>query len=290
MSERRAPMLVRSRVLAISVLLGAPTLLLVSCDRAPDASSTPTAPPPTAPPPPASTAPLPSASTLPPLGGDWLVRLPLEGFLDAVIAAPIGTTSPRPVLIGVHGSRDRPEWACGEFLGVTKGHPFLLCPHGVLHHAGPEPLYGFTNAEALKREIDAGLKALRARFGPYVVEAPMIYGGFSRGAYLGVSIVADDPARFPVAVFGEGGQSSWTDDRASRFARGGGKRVLFVCSTANCERETPPALGILKRAGVEAKMITAGHIGHIVDDRVVTLIRGSWPWLVQDRTGALGPW
>ena len=278
-------MLLRSRVLAIGVLLGTSTLLLVSCDRAPDVSSTP----PSAPLLPASSAPLPSASVLPPLGGDWLVRLPLEGFLDAVIAAPIGTTSPRPVLIGVHGLQGRPEWACGALLGVTKGHPFILCPHGVPNHA--EPVYGFTTAEALKLEIDAGLKALRARFGPHVAEGPMIYGGFSRGAYLGVSIVADDPARFPVAIFGEGGQTLWTmDDRASRFARGGGKRILFVCSTANCERETPPALESLKRAGVEAKMISAGHIGHIVDDRVVTLIRGSWPWLVQDRTGALGPW
>ncbi|MDI1432777.1 hypothetical protein [Polyangium sorediatum] len=276
-------MLILSRVLAVGVLLGASTLFLVSCDRAPDVSSTPPATP-TA----ASTAPLPSASALPPLGGDGLVRLPLEGFLDAVIAAPIGATSPRPILIGVHGLRDRPESACGAFLGVTKGHPFLLCPHGVPEHGNP--VYGFTTAEALKLEIDAGLKALRARFGPQVAEGPMIYAGVSIGAIHGVSIVADDPARFPVALFDEGGGSYWTDDRASRFARGGGKRVLFVCSTANCERETQSALENLKRAGVEAKMISAGHIGPIVDDRVVTLIRGSWPWLVQDRTGALGPW
>ncbi|MDI1484187.1 hypothetical protein [Polyangium sp. y55x31] len=278
----------RPRVLAIGAMLSAPTLLCASCDRAPNASSTPTAASAAPAAPPASSTPDVSAPALPPLGGDWLVRLRLEKFFDAVVAAPIGTTSPRPVLIGVHGSRDRPEWACGEFLGVTKGYPFILCPHGVPNHA--EPLYGFTTAEDLKLEIDAGLKALRERFGPYVAEGPMIYGGFSRGAFLGVPIVADDPARFPVVVLGEGGQSSWTDDRASRFARGGGKRVLFVCSTPDCEMATPPALAILKRAGVEAKMITAGHIGHIVDDRVVTLIRGSWPWLVRDRTGPLGPW
>lgn len=53
---------------------------------------------------------------------------------------------------------------------------------------------------------------------------------------------------------------------------------------------TPPALAILKRAGIEAKMITAGHIGHIVDDR------GGHPdprllaVVVRDRTEPLGPW
>jgi hypothetical protein len=231
-----------------------------------------------------------SSSRLPPLESDWLVRLPLEGFGKAVVAAPTGSTSPRPILVGVHALRDRPEWACGEWLGVTQGHPFILCPHGVPVNAGPNEGLAFVSVDDLRREIDAGIAALRARFGPYVADGPMIYGGFSRGAFYGVPIVADAPVRFPVVVLGEGGQSSWTDARASQFARGGGKRVLFVCSTAECEAQTPPALAILKRAGVEAKMISAGHIGHLVDDRVVTLIRSEWPWVVSDRAGALGPW
>ncbi|MRG98521.1 hypothetical protein [Polyangium spumosum] len=282
-------MLVRSRVVAIVTALGVTAPLLVSCARS---AEDPPSPAPTLPPPASSEpAPFASASALPPLGGDWLVRLPLPGFEDAVVAVPTGATSPRPILVGVHGSRDRAEWACGEFLGVTKGHPFILCPQGIAVRRGPEPVFGFASAGDLKREIDAGLEALRARFGRHVAEGPMIYGGFSRGAFFGVPILADEPSRFPVAVLGEGGQSSWTDERAARFARGGGKRVLFVCSTAACEAATPPALAKLKRAGVEAKMISAGHIGHIVDDRVVTLIRGSWSsWLVRDRTGALGPW
>lgn len=231
-----------------------------------------------------------SGTTLPPLDSNWLVRLPLEGFGNAVVAAPTGASSPRPILIGVHGIRDRPEWACGEFLGVTRGHPFILCPHGVPIDAGPNDTVGFRTVDELKREIDAGIKAIRARFGRYVAEGPMIYGGFSRGAFFGVPIVADDAKSFPIVVLGEGGQSPWTAERASRFERGGGKRVLFVCSTSECEMQTPPAVAILKQAGVEAKMISAGHIGHIVDDRVVRLIRGEWHWVVSDRTGELGPW
>lgn len=227
---------------------------------------------------------------LPPLDSNWLVRLPLEGFGQAVVAVPTGATSPRPILIGVHGIRDRPEWACGEFLGVTKGHPFIICPHGVPIDAGPNDTLGFWKIEELKREIDAGISAVRARFGRYVADGPMIYGGFSRGAFFGATIVADDPARFPVVVLGEGGQTPWTNERAQRFARGGGKRVLFVCSTIECEAQTPPAVAILKHAGAEAKMITAGHLGHIVDDRVVQLIRGEWSWVVGDRMGNFGPW
>ncbi len=29
------------------------------------------------------------------------------------------------------------------------------------------------------------------------------------------------------------------------------------------------------------KMISAGNLGHIVDDRVVRLIRGEWPWAIE---------
>ncbi|MDC3985901.1 hypothetical protein [Polyangium jinanense] len=77
---------------------------------------------------------------------------------------------------------------------------------------------------------------------------------------------------------------------SSLSSRGGGKRVLFVCSTWACDTAAATAMAMLKREGVETKMISPGHIGHLVDDRVITLIRENWPWVVRDRSGALGPW
>ena len=144
----------------------------------------------------------------------------------------------------------------------------------------------FADAPRTLREIEAGLRALRTRFGRYVAEGPMIYAGFSQGAFLGRTIVADDPARFPVVVLAEGGQTRWTAELAARFSRGGGRRALFVCSTAACEAATPPALDTLRRAGVETKMISAGHIGHGVNDRVVSTIRAEWPWVTAGLGGA----
>lgn len=230
-------------------------------------------------PPPAPAAPA-DAPELLPLGGEWLVRLPLEGFGAAAVSVPLGATSPRAVVVGVHGRNDRPEWACGEWRGVTDGKPFILCPHGIPKDAEPGRGLAFANADRTRREIDAGLVALRARFGRYVADGPMIYAGFSLGAIVGVTIVADDPARFPIAVLGEGGQDKWTPDRVARFARGGGLRVLFLCGTGGCEAETPRALGALVRAGVQAKLVSAGHIGHLVDDRVVATARAAWPWVI----------
>jgi hypothetical protein len=228
-------------------------------------------------------SPLPTPSdagrALPPLGGEWLVRLPLQGFGDAVVSVPLGATSPRSVVVGVHGRNDRPEWACGEWRGVTDAHPFILCPHGVPIDAPAGQGLALADAEQTGREIDAGLAALEARFGAYVQGEPLIYAGFSLGAIRGVPIAAGNPGRFPVLILGEGGQEQWTSERVAAFAKGGGRRVLFVCSTGSCETAAASPLGALARAGVQVKLLSAGHIGHLVDDRVVAKVHGAWPWV-----------
>lgn len=118
---------------------------------APDPLAAPSlsAAPSPAPPAPIDTPPL------PPLGGEWLVRLPLEGFGDAVVSVPLGATSPRAVVVGVHGRNDRPEWACGEWRGVTDARGFILCPHGVPVIAPPDRGLAFADAERTRREIAA---------------------------------------------------------------------------------------------------------------------------------------
>lgn len=260
------------RVLALVALIGCRN---GSPSRTTDMGATGTVTSSASPPAPAAST---VAAELPPLGGEWLVHLPLEGFGDAAVSVPLGATLPRGVVVGVHGRNDRPEWACGEWRGITDARPFILCPHGVPADAPAGRGLAFAGAERTRREIDAGLAALKTRFGPYVADGPMIYAGFSLGAILGVVIVADDPTRFPIAVLGEGGQEEWTPGRLASFAKGG-QRVLFVCSTGGCEAATAHPVAALARAGVQVKLVSAGHIGHLVDDRVVATARTAWPWV-----------
>jgi hypothetical protein len=230
-------------------------------------------------PPAAAVDPAPPAA--PPLTGEWLARLPVPGSEDAFVSVPLGATSPRPVMIGVHGMRDQPDWACGEWRGVTGGYPFILCPHGQSIPGAASAGLTFTDAATAAKEIEDGIVVLRARFGAYVAEGPYVYAGFSRGAFVGVPILVAHPARFPRAALGEGGQSAWTDDAAKRYAEGGGKRVLFVCTTRACEAEARSAVARLERAGVAARMVSAGDLGHRFDGQVVEAIRPAWPWLVE---------
>lgn len=230
-----------------------------------------------------------SVPPLPPLVGEWLMRLAVPTFNESFVSVPFGATSPRPVMIGVHGMRDQPDWACGEWRGVTGGHPFILCPHGQSIAGNASAGLTFTTAALASAEIDEGLIALRARFGVHVAEGPYVYAGFSRGAFVGVPIIVAHPERYPRAVLGEGGQSAWTEDAARRYAEGGGKRVLFVCTTRLCEGETRPAMARLERVGVAARMVSAGDIGHLFDGRVVEAIRPAWPWVVEGDPRFAGP-
>jgi hypothetical protein len=242
-----------------------------------------------------SAMPAPSSATAPapglsPLGGaEWLERLPVAGFADARVSVPLGATEARPVMIGAHGKGDRPEWACGEWRGVTHAHPFIVCPHGSPRDAGPGAGLSFADAETTLREIRGGIAAVRARFGVHVADGPVVYAGFSLGAIVGARMALAEPALFPFLVLAEGGHAVWTAESVARFAAGGGRGVLFVCSTAACEVAATPLLARFRSAGVEAQLVSAGRIGHVVDDRVVEAIRPGFRWLVRD-VPEYAPW
>lgn len=239
----------------------------------------------------ASAAPAaPSATSLPPLGdAAWHERLALPGFGPASVSVPLGATEPRPVMVALHARNDRPEWACGEWRGITNAYPFILCPYGGPIGSPENAGLVFADTPTTLREIEAGMRALEARFGRYVAPGPTVCAGFSLGAKVGVRLAARAPELFPLLLLGEGGQEQWTPDAIARFAAGGGRRVLFACSTGACEITSTLLLPKLVRAGIDARMMSAGHLGHLVDDRVVSAIRPEFPWLTRGDPRYPGP-
>ncbi|HEU4404742.1 MAG TPA: hypothetical protein VFS43_05565 [Polyangiaceae bacterium] len=213
----------------------------------------------------------------------WLITLPAEGFEDVFTSVPLGATEPRPVVVALHGIQDRAEWACSEWRGAAGPHPFVLCPRGVPSPGVPRSagVYAHYGAAQTVREIGAGLRALKARFGAHVAEGPLTLAGFSLGANVGSRIAIAEPATFPRLVLAEGGHGAWTRPAALAFAKGGGRRVLFACSQAACREAIKGPAAALRAAGVEAELAYAGNIGHLVDERVVSSIRARWPFVIE---------
>ena len=230
-------------------------------------------------------------------------QLPVAGFGDAVLSVPAGITGPAPVLVAVLGIGDTPESQCATWRDLVGTRAFVLCPRGLPHFVreeadaqAPEDPSQVAETEAspdsgkltqvgfypsdvatLQREVDAGLASLRAKLGTYVADAPPVYVGFSRGAFLGASLVAR--AHYPRAIFIEGGQSAWTDASAAQLAKNGGKRVLFACGRPSCMTESEAASALLAKHGIETRIVYGEGEGHNYKKQVKDQLRASFAWV-----------
>ncbi len=213
--------------------------------------------------------------------GEPLVRLEVQGFGPAVVALPRQAVTPSPVVVALHGHAVRPEHACENWSRASNGSAFVLCPHGLPSNAPPDAPVTFGSPAATRREIDADMQALRARFGSLVSDGPMVLAGYSMGARLAVALAHADPGTFPIAVLGEGGYDLLTDRTAADFASHH-VRVLLLCSTRLCEPTFAIARDRLARAGVAVRLASSGGSRHMFEGAVVEVAQQQWPWLVAD--------
>lgn len=213
----------------------------------------------------------------------WLERFEPEPGTVAYVAVPLGAREPRPVMIAVHGAGDRPEWACGGWRLASQAFAFVVCPQG--SPSGGDR-FSWPSPAAISRVIDLTLPALRARFGPYVAQGPMIYAGFSLGAGLAEPILLARASEFPLAIFAEGGYRTLENAAfARRYAERGGRRVMIVCGSPSCDAHGRRARAHLERAGLE--VLTSGDTssGHNLNEPMQRALRETWPELVRGLTG-----
>lgn len=222
---------------------------------------------------------------LPPLEAtSWLVPLPVEGFADALVAVPLGSRERRPLIVALHGNFDRPEWACGSWREVAGPDPFILCLRGKERSDSPPGDARFTYAGSLSatKELNAARIALHKRFGDRLLETNSVYAGFSLGAIVGVSIAVQTPALYPRLALVEGGYESWNASTARQYQKGGGERVLFVCSQRGCLSKAREAAKLLRKAGVLAEVVDGGDHGHRYDGPIADATRSRWTWLNEE--------
>jgi pimeloyl-ACP methyl ester carboxylesterase len=141
--------------------------------------------------------------------------------------------------------------------------------------------YTFAGSAALAREIDEGLDSAAAHLGSDLPSPPYTFVGFSLGAFLGVSVVADRPGRFDRVVLIEGGHDSWTEARARAFVAGGGSRVLFACGLPSCAVDAMRPLALLLAAGGTVRLLHEEGAGHVFDGAVGSSVGKAVPWLLE---------
>ncbi len=225
-----------------------------------------------------------AAEALAPLPPDPLfTNLEVEHVADAdVVSVPNGATSPRPVLIVLHGSGDRPDWNCDAWRHITGARGFVVCPRGAYVAAESTPgdaRYTIHGGPALERHLDAALTALATRFAGYVDLDRPLAAGFSLGAIEIAQIAVAHPARFARVALVEGGHGVWTPAAIRAYATNGGRRVLFACGSPWCVPIAKDAVTRLTAGGVAARAVQA-RVGHTTDRPLQEAIMGELPWLL----------
>ncbi|APR77801.1 Hypothetical protein A7982_03148 [Minicystis rosea] len=211
-----------------------------------------------------------------------LVELPVAGHAPAVVAMP--REGRRPVLVATHGAGGTPEAHCAYWRALVDDMAFVLCPRGVTMdvYARPEARGWFYPAHpALEREVRDALAALKARFPERVDLDRAVYTGFSQGGVMGALAFSRAPAPFTALVLVEGGAEEWATYNARSFVEGGGRRVILACGRRSCSDAAQRSAAILKRAGVDVRVIDARGAGHTNEGRVKTGLVEALPWLLE---------
>ena len=211
----------------------------------------------------------------------WLVELDVAGFGKAALAVPLGARSPRPIVIALHGSTDRPEWACSALRSIAGPAPFVLCPRGVARadFKASDPRYTFGTPDDTARELRAALTELKRRFGVYVAAGPVVFSGFELGADHVAWIATQEPSFFSRLLLIEPSPTSWPTSQAALFGRAGGQRVLFAFGQLNREELTQRAV-LTSRAGAEARAVFLGDGPATLEAPQRRLLIQNWDWLV----------
>lgn len=211
-----------------------------------------------------------------------MLVLPVPGYGDARIVTP-ATTRPVPLVVAVHGSWDRPEWICEQVDKAVRGRAWVLCIRGVRRPEEPAdgPRWTLGKPTATLAEIEAAVRALKAKAQPWIRDGPWVLAGFSKGAYQAGVLAAREPTRFPRLLLHEGGQSSLTGRRLRRFAAHGGARVAYGCGTRGCVAASERACRALRRRSVACRVMTDLRVGHSYNPPFEDMGSELFGWLLE---------
>lgn len=209
-----------------------------------------------------------------------LVPLPIPGHLDAVVALPLDPR-PRPLLIATHGAGGDPAWTCRAWGRRVAARHLVLCPRGHAISLREDHGFYYPDHRALTAEVLAAVSALREAHAARLSSEPAVYTGYSQGASMGSLGLVEHAADYPRLVLTEGGFREWSGKSARTFAKNGGKRVLFVCGGRGCQASAEKSAGLLRAAGVEARVDYVPNGGHTDGGAVGEHLDRAYGWVLE---------
>jgi predicted esterase len=212
-----------------------------------------------------------------------LVPLPVPHFRSSVVSVPADRGLPLPLLVATHGAGGQPEVYCKRWSRFLQHRAFVLCPRGApigLEPTGKQIGWFYPNHHALEKEVRASLTALYQRFGSRVLPNSRIYFGFSQGATMGSLMLPALEQEFSYVILTEGGFQEWDTPSATKLAKQGSKRVLFVCGRLKCSNPAKHMVTLFSKTTIQSKLVANNFAGHVYAGPLEHLVQQEFPWLV----------
>jgi predicted esterase len=267
---------------AAASLLAFVVTITFACSR--EHSPTPTPSPSPSPSPSPTPTPTPTPSISPLSSSPYFDELPLPGGNrnHTVVSLPNGAASRRPVLIALHGTGDRPDWACDAWRTITQARAWIVCPRGA-HDAqwSTKTDERYAHRESLvdlAAHIDLALVELAKKYPDYVDADHPILAGFSMGAWQALRLSAREPDRFTRLAILEGGYDLAITN-APALARAHA-RVLFGSGQPDNAAAAKNAAARLAAAGVPARTAFAS-VGHSFARPMQDALAPHFAWLTE---------
>lgn len=200
------------------------------------------------------------------------------------VSVPLGARELRPVMIAIHGGSEKPERACSAWRGVTEAYPFVVCPRG---WGGADSTLGWRTTADTAARIARAVAATKKTFPSWVKDtATIVLAGFSMGGSQVALLARGDPQTYRRIVVGDSAhdpQPALTFSRA--WAKGGGQRAVFLCTTSGCEPALRFAARNVATEKAPARLNIAATQVHGLSEPAVQSMRRDFPWLVEGAEG-----
>jgi predicted esterase len=219
-------------------------------------------PPPTLPPPTASRA----APSLPPEADPSRpidpFTIPDEQGRPIEVYPPLGDASRSPLVVMLHATCMEPAAVCDGFGEAGRDTGWLVCPAGNGTCAGEPDWEGSGRAKAAF--LERAIAKVEERVGPFIDEEPGVLIGWSRGAFAARDMVVARrdlvSRRFTGLVL----IAAQVAPDAATLRAAGIRRIVMAAGDYDLSR--PMMMGAilaLHRAGMDARYVSLGKIGHV---------------------------
>jgi predicted esterase len=175
---------------------------------------------------------------------------------------PLGDASRSPIVVMLHATCMQPASVCNWFGDAARDTGWLVCPSGNGTCAGEPDWEGSGGAKAAF--LERAIARVEERVGPFVDEAPGVLIGWSRGAFAARDMVVARRDLVSRHFAGLVLIAAQVAPDAATLRAAGIRRVVMAAGDYDLSRPMMVgAIDSLKRAGMDARYVSLGKIGHV---------------------------